>query len=133
MMTPDASIVETFPWRLRNRHSRARFGPADRASRVRVLHARRGSLPEDMPLAEFMAGCRAYFEADGLIVEAVADDGTIEAVRVKDAPAFALGIQWHPEARLADDTWSQALFTAFGDACRAYAARKRASAATRAA
>jgi putative glutamine amidotransferase len=66
--------------------------------------------------------------ADRLVVEAVAEDGTIEAVRVKDAPGFALGIQWHPEARLADDAWSQALFTAFGDACRAYAARKRAAA-----
>jgi putative glutamine amidotransferase len=71
--------------------------------------------------------------ADGLVVEATCADGTIEAVRVKDAQSFALGIQWHPEARLADDAWSQALFAAFGDACRAYAARKRATAATRAA
>ena len=71
--------------------------------------------------------------ADGLVIEAVTDDGTIEAVRVKDATAFALGIQWHPEARLAEDAWSQALFTAFGDACRAYAARRRALSAGRAA
>ena len=71
--------------------------------------------------------------ADGLVVEAVADDGTIEAVRVKDAQSFALGIQWHPEARLGDCSWSQALFSVFGDACRAYAARKRAFAASSAA
>jgi hypothetical protein len=36
---------------------------------VRVLHAQRGSLPEEMPLAEFMARCRAYFVSDGCIVE----------------------------------------------------------------
>ncbi len=71
--------------------------------------------------------------ADGLVVEAVADDGTIEGVRVKDAQAFALGVQWHPEARLADDVLSQALFTAFGDAARARAARRHSAAAGRAA
>jgi hypothetical protein len=32
-----------------------------------------------------------------LVVEAVADDGTVEAVRVRDAAAFALAVQWHPE------------------------------------
>ncbi len=71
--------------------------------------------------------------ADGLIVEAVAADGTIEAVRVKDAPAFALGVQWHPEARLAEDALSHALFTAFGDATRARAVRRQSATAGRAA
>jgi putative glutamine amidotransferase len=71
--------------------------------------------------------------ADGLIVEAVATDGTIEAVRVKDAAAFALGVQWHPEARLAEDTLSQALFAAFGDAARARAAHRQSATAGRAA
>jgi putative glutamine amidotransferase len=32
-----------------------------------------------------------------LDVEAVAEDGTVEAVSVRGAPAFALGVQWHPE------------------------------------
>jgi putative glutamine amidotransferase len=71
--------------------------------------------------------------ADGLVVEAVATDGTIEAVRVKEAPAFALGEQWHPEARLAEDALSQALFQAFGDAARARAARRQSATAGRAA
>jgi len=62
--------------------------------------------------------------ADRLVVEAVADDGTIEAVRVKDAPAFALGVQWHPEWRLGDDPVSRGLFDAFRDATRARAARR---------
>ncbi|MFC3532782.1 gamma-glutamyl-gamma-aminobutyrate hydrolase family protein [Vogesella facilis] len=55
----------------------------------------------------------------GLQVEAVAPDGLVEAVSVRDAPAFALGVQWHPEWRHAEDTLSSAIFRAFGDACRA--------------
>jgi len=27
----------------------------------------------------------------------VAEDGTIEAIRIADAPGFALGVQWHAE------------------------------------
>jgi putative glutamine amidotransferase len=61
----------------------------------------------------------------GLVVEARAPDGLIEAVRVADAPAFALGLQWHPEWRFHDDLNSRALFTAFGDACRARAEQRR--------
>ena len=57
--------------------------------------------------------------ADGLAVEAIAPDGTIEAVRVIDAPAFALAVQWHPEWRVLDNPQSRRLFAAFGAACRA--------------
>jgi hypothetical protein len=39
------------------------------ASVVRVLHAQRGSKPEEMPLAEFMTRCETYFAADGSIVD----------------------------------------------------------------
>jgi putative glutamine amidotransferase len=55
---------------------------------------------------------------DGLLVEAAAPDGLIEAVSVKDAPAFALGLQWHPEWKQAQDTLSNSIFRAFGAACR---------------
>jgi len=58
--------------------------------------------------------------APGLVVEAVAPDGTIEAVRVGHARGFAYGVQWHPEWRYLDDPASRALFGAFGEACRAY-------------
>ena len=44
-------------------------GPAGRASVVRVLHALRGSLPEELPLAEFMARCEPYFASGGCIVD----------------------------------------------------------------
>jgi hypothetical protein len=39
------------------------------AGAVRVLHAQRGSVPEELALAEFMARCEAYFTPDGCIVD----------------------------------------------------------------
>lgn len=62
--------------------------------------------------------------APRLAVEAVAEDGTIEAVSVIDAKAFAVGVQWHPEYWVGKDGPSSTLFQAFGDAVRAYAASK---------
>jgi len=53
-----------------------------------------------------------------LTVEAVAPDGTVEAVSVKNATGFALGVQWHPEYWVTSDAPSHALFAAFGDAVR---------------
>jgi putative glutamine amidotransferase len=52
----------------------------------------------------------------GLAVEAVAPDGQIEAVRVREAQSFALGVQWHPEWRFWESDFSKALFAAFGAA-----------------
>lgn len=57
---------------------------------------------------------------EGLAVEAVAPDGTIEALRVRDARSFALGVQWHPEWRFWENDFSKSLFGAFGHAMRAY-------------
>lgn len=62
--------------------------------------------------------------AEPLAVEAVAPDGQIEAVRVRDAPGFALAVQWHPEWRFEENPDSVALFRAFGEAVRAFAARR---------
>ncbi len=58
--------------------------------------------------------------APGLQVEAIADDGTIEAVSVIDARNFAVGVQWHPEYWVENDAPSAALFKAFGEAVRRY-------------
>lgn len=60
--------------------------------------------------------------APGLAVEAMSDDGVIEAVRVADAPDFALGVQWHPEWSADSDSFSRAIFTAFQAALRRRAA-----------
>ncbi|MCF1505300.1 gamma-glutamyl-gamma-aminobutyrate hydrolase family protein [Afifella sp. H1R] len=54
----------------------------------------------------------------GLVVEATADDGTIEAVRVSDAASFAFGVQWHPEYWAESDPPSRAIFAAFSEAIR---------------
>ncbi|MBT8054167.1 MAG: gamma-glutamyl-gamma-aminobutyrate hydrolase family protein [Xanthomonadales bacterium] len=58
-----------------------------------------------------------------LNVEAVADDGLIEAFSVSGAPGFTLAVQWHPEWRVLENPVSTAIFRAFGDACRAYRLR----------
>ncbi|HEV7249104.1 MAG TPA: gamma-glutamyl-gamma-aminobutyrate hydrolase family protein [Shinella sp.] len=63
--------------------------------------------------------------APRLAVEAVADDGTIEAVSVIGAKAFAVGVQWHPEYWVGSDQPSNSLFAAFGEAVRDYAAAKQ--------
>ena len=53
----------------------------------------------------------------GLVVEATAPDGVVEAFRVVDA-SFAIAVQWHPEWRYEANDFSRALFAAFGAAVR---------------
>jgi putative glutamine amidotransferase len=53
-----------------------------------------------------------------LRAEAIAPDGTIEAVSMPSAKGFVLGVQWHPEWRWAENAVSRAIFSAFGDAVR---------------
>ncbi len=57
----------------------------------------------------------------GLLAEARAPDGLIEAVSVANAAGFALAVQWHPEWQVMKNEFSKALFAAFGDAARAHA------------
>ena len=56
----------------------------------------------------------------GLVAEAIAPDGQIEAVRVVAAKGFAMAVQWHPEWKVMDNPDSMKLFSAFGDACQRY-------------
>jgi len=58
---------------------------------------------------------------NGLAVEGRAADGVVEAVRIADAPGFAVAVQWHPEWQVLKNEFSKALFAAFGDAARAHA------------
>jgi putative glutamine amidotransferase len=51
-----------------------------------------------------------------VIVEGVAEDGTIEAIRIADAPSFALGVQWHAEYDPQSNPVNRTLFKAFGEA-----------------
>jgi putative glutamine amidotransferase len=59
-----------------------------------------------------------------VVIEGVAEDGTIEAIRIADAPSFALGVQWHAEYDPQQNPINRALFEAFGEALKA---RQRAS------
>lgn len=51
-----------------------------------------------------------------VVVEGVAEDGTIEAIRIADAPGFALGVQWHAEYDPQTNPINRAIFEAFGEA-----------------
>jgi putative glutamine amidotransferase len=55
-----------------------------------------------------------------VVVEGVAEDGTIEAIRIADAPGFALGVQWHAEYDPQSNPVNRALFQAFGAALLAH-------------
>ena len=59
-----------------------------------------------------------------VVVEGVAEDGTIEAIRIADAPGFALGVQWHAEYDPQTNPINRALFQEFG---RALEQQKRAA------
>jgi putative glutamine amidotransferase len=63
--------------------------------------------------------------AEGVTIEALADDGLVEAFRVDEAPGFALAVQWHPEWRVMQNEFSKAIFKAFGDACRLRARQRQ--------
>ena len=58
-----------------------------------------------------------------VVVEGVAEDGTIEAIRISDASGFALGVQWHAEYDPQRNPVNRALFQAFGEAIVASKAR----------
>jgi putative glutamine amidotransferase len=68
--------------------------------------------------------------APDLLVEAMAPDGQIEGVSLADA-RFVVGVQWHPEYKATENPFSQALFSAFSQACHAtiagLAAKRRAA------
>src|SRR6202011_116491 len=50
-----------------------------------------------------------------VVIEGIAEDGTIEAIRIADAPSFALGVQWHAEYDPQHNPINRALFEAFGE------------------
>ena len=56
--------------------------------------------------------------ADRLVAEARAPDGVIEAFRVRHSKRFALAVQWHPEWKVMSNSFSRALFAAFGASTR---------------
>lgn len=63
--------------------------------------------------------------AEALEPEAWAEDGTVEAVSIPEARAFALGVQWHPEYKAWENPFSQRLFVEFGAAVQNRAAGRQ--------
>ena len=53
---------------------------------------------------------------NGLTVEAVADDGLVEAFTIDSAKSFALAVQWHPEWQVVENPVYLAIFRALGQA-----------------
>jgi putative glutamine amidotransferase len=57
---------------------------------------------------------------DRIVAEGIAEDGTIEAIRVRDADGFALGVQWHAEYDPQTNPVNKSMFEAFGEAVSTY-------------
>ena len=55
-----------------------------------------------------------------VVIEGIAEDGTIEAIRIADAASFALGVQWHAEYDPQRNPINRKLFEAFGEALKAH-------------
>jgi putative glutamine amidotransferase len=55
-----------------------------------------------------------------VVIEGIAEDGTIEAIRIADAASFALGVQWHAEYDPQRNPINRKLFEAFGEALRTH-------------
>jgi|SRR5450830_94104 len=63
--------------------------------------------------------------APGLRIEAVADDGLVEAFSAEEGAGFMLAVQWHPEWKITANADSMKLLAAFGAACRQYQLKKK--------
>ncbi len=113
--------------------------PSDqKLPRVRVAKAHMVRLRPDSALGRLAAGSVGGADlpvnslhnqgirrlAPRLVAEGWAPDGTVEAVRVRDSPGFALGVQWHPEYDWESDPVSRQLFELFGRAATAWTRRR---------
>jgi putative glutamine amidotransferase len=53
----------------------------------------------------------------GLRVEAISEDGLVEAFTDPNSQSFNLAVQWHPEYQVTEDDLYQSIFSAFASAC----------------
>jgi putative glutamine amidotransferase len=113
--------VQTLPGRRDHRG-----GPGTTAERYGPKHtvALDGAIADLLSASEIMVNSLHEQAIDrlgaGLVVEGLAPDGTIEAVRVEGS-GFAVGVQWHPEWDVLSFPDRVALFAAFGRATRDFA------------
>lgn len=87
-----------------------------------VVEAEAGSRLAAIAGRRFVTGSRHHQAigdvGDGLRVTARTSDGIVEALEAADAERFLLGVQWHPESTVDDDSVSRAIFAALVRAAR---------------
>ncbi|MEM8632842.1 MAG: gamma-glutamyl-gamma-aminobutyrate hydrolase family protein [Pseudomonadota bacterium] len=106
-MPPDGTLEEKFE--LRHHVSLTKGGVFSRL------------LGADRVLTNTLHGQGIKEPGPRVVIEGWADDGTPEAIHIKDAPGFTLSVQWHPEWNAGEDPVSKPIFEAFGEALRAWA------------
>ena len=107
-MPPDGTLEEKFELR----HT-VRFAPGG------VFHRLMGA---EQVVTNSLHGQGVKQPGPRIVIDGWADDGTPEALYVRDAPGFTLSVQWHPEWNAANDPVSRPLFQAFGRAVAEWAA-----------
>ena len=100
------------------------YGPAHRVLLTPGGHLQRILLGVEQIEVNSLHGQGVDRLAPDIAIEAVSDDGLVEAFSVPSAPGFTLAVQWHPEWRLLENPASMKMFGAFGQACRDYHAGK---------
>ena len=126
-------LVHLLPGRIDHRSDRSR-PPEQRGDHAHAVDLTGGGvlasiLGERRIMVNSLHGQAIDAPAPGLRIEAVSDDGVVEAVSKPDAPGWLLGVQWHPEALYLKDAPSRRLFEAFGEAANAFASRPMLAAA----
>lgn len=112
-MPPDGTIEEKFALR----HA-VRFVPGGVFSQL---------LGAEEVMTNTLHGQGICRPGSRVVIDGHANDGTPEAIYIKDAPGFTLSVQWHPEWNASADPVSRPLFTAFGTAAAQWAAGHRPS------
>lgn len=120
--------VHDVPGRLDHRAQRDRAF-RDRYLPSHALHVRKGGWLERILVARGIAPDALHVNSlhgqaidvlgQSVVVEATAEDGTIEAIRVAGAPALTLGVQWHAEWYVQQTPLHAAIFDELRRACLA--------------
>lgn len=106
----------------RDNHRMPPEGTMDEKFALRhTLRLREGGILEEIfdgnpPQVNSLHGQAIDSLGAGVVVEAWAEDETIEAISVPSAKGFVLGLQWHPEYHAKSDPLSVRIFKRFGEA-----------------
>lgn len=108
--------------------------PHDEDLAVQFAERHEVLLEQGSAFAQWAGGTRAMVNSlhgqgirrlgEGLVAEAHAPDGLVEGVRVMGAPAFAYGVQWHPEWQHERHPFYQRTLEAFAQSCREHRQRR---------